>query len=549
MYESWRHPWERYGALVQAVALSLESGVSSANRATVSAAAAAFQGKGEQFDPVAALVAPLLLSRSRGERRVAASVLVAHGIGEDRARVITGARGRLRHDVTAASAPPLIAFDELASAVGPLDSVQPVVTASPRRISAAAIAVSVSVSVMAAVGGVSWRAHHQRPGPAAYLLWPQRLPKPWVLVSARATGPIPMRIQAPLVQTLSSGYSISVQITIGDEVEQFSEPELGMVTDHSEHMADEAWFAAAHAQVTNMGKGRVEAHWREQGHNVVLESRGLSVAKIRSLVAGLVPQADFLRFGFDHPAWNESHTGGVGEPVLRDVRGLTWLVFRTTEQPQELVTVRAVPVSLASSPKRNIPVGGRALLIKRGITAYVRTGGPVSGVFWFDDKAGLVVNMMGNDQSPVAGIEELAKSLSVGDARKWLDAAGPFNLSLAAGTPTGTFTLGPLPVTVNANRSTDGTVCVLKICTTMDKQSSDAESADLIIAGHWWHLEHSLNALPAPTWRVVPATALAASYEIADTTGSFRWRALDLGTTGRAVRRGDDDFAFPRPLG
>ncbi len=173
MYESWRQPWERYGALVQAVALSLESGVSSANRATVSAAAAAFQGEGEHFDPVAALVAPLLLHRSRGERRVAASVMVAHGIGEDRARVITGARGQLRHDVTAASAPSLIAFDELASAVGLLNSVQAVVTASPRRNSAAAIVVSVSVIVIAAVGGVSWKAQHQKPGPAAYLLWPR----------------------------------------------------------------------------------------------------------------------------------------------------------------------------------------------------------------------------------------------------------------------------------------------------------------------------------------------------------------------------------------
>ncbi len=547
MYESWRQPWEHYGALVQAVALALEGGLSASNDAIVTAATAAFRGEGEHFDPVAALVAPLLMDRSRGERRVAASVLVAHGIPEGRARVITGARGQLPISAIGEGAPPEIAFDELVGSVGPGKRVQRDVRPAQRWLWTGALSMS-AVAVLV-VGGLDWRAHHhRRSGSGSYLLWSQQLPQPWVLVSAQATGPIPMRIHGPLVQTFSSGYSISVQITIGDEVQQFVEPELGLITDHSAHMADEAWFAAAHAQVSDMGEERVKAHWREQGHNVFMESRGLSVEQVHGVAAGFVPKPDFIRAGYasPDPSWQESHQGGPPIAPTTDRRGVTMLVFGSTEHPQEFVTVRAVPVSLTEHSEQVPIASGEPFPLRKGITARVRVR-PTSAMVWFDPKAGVVVNMMSNDSAAVTPLKELAKSLLMGDATQWVAEAKPFRHSLAGGTPTDRFTLGPLPVIIHANRMASGVVCVLKVCTVTDISSPGAESADFILGGHWWHLDHTPSTLPAPTWRAAPAAALTPSYE--SVRQAYTWRALDLGTAGRALRRGDDDFAFTRPLG
>lgn len=544
MYESWRLPWQRYGALVQAVALALEGGVSAANDAIVAAATAAFHGEGEHFDPVEALVAPLMIHRSRGERRVAASVLVAHDIGEDRARIITGARGQLPQWSIEETVPPAISFDQLVGAVGPRRSVQSDARAATRwRWAGATVGIAIAVTVG---GGGGWMAKHRgRSASAPYLLWPEQLPTPWVLVSAQATGPSPMRTQSPLVQTFSSGYSISAQITVGDEVDQFVEPDLGSINDQSVHMVDEAWFAAAHAQVNDVGNGRVQAHWREQGSDVAMESRGLSVDKVQSFITGLVPRTDFLRAGFEYPAWAESHTGGVGAAPA-DVQGVTMLGFRSSENPQKFVTVRAVPV-LPSKRSEQVPsASGEPFALRKGVVARVRNR-PTSGIAWIEPKAGLVVNMISNDRAADISMKELAQSLSVGSAKQWLRAVAPFRQSLAGGTLTDTFALGPLAVSIHATQMANGVVCVLNICTMTDNRSPEVQSADLLVAGRWWHFDHTLSTYRAPTWRTAPATALVASYEVV--RNNYTWRALDLGTTGRALRRGDDDFAFTRPLG
>ena len=221
--------------------LALDGGGSASNHEVVAAAAAAFHGEGDHFDPVEALVAPLLLNRSRAERHMAAAVLVAHGIGEDRARAITRARGTLPLAGDGEAASPVMSFDALAAAVGPLHCVQSEVWPSHRWVRA--ITVSTLAVIAMVIGGLGWRAQHQRhSGRNAYLLWPKQLPKPWVLISAQATGQNPIRAQGPLVQTLSVGYSMSAQITIGDQVQQFVEPALGLTTDHSVHMVDEASF-------------------------------------------------------------------------------------------------------------------------------------------------------------------------------------------------------------------------------------------------------------------------------------------------------------------
>ena len=530
---------------MQDVALALDGGGSASNHAMVAAAAAAFHGEGEHFDPVEALVAPMLRHRTRGERRVAASVLVAHGIGEDRARVITRAWGTLPLASHGESTSPVMSFDALAGAVGPLHSVQSEVRPSHRWVRA--ITVSTIAVIVMVIGGGGWRAQHQRhAGRNAYLLWPKQLPKPWVLVSAQATGPNPIRTQGPLVQTLSVGYSISAQITIGDQVQQFVEPALGLITDRSAHMVDEAWFAAAHAQVMDNGSAGVQAHWREQGHDVFMESRGLSVAKVRILVAGLVPRTDFLQSGFESPGWTESHTGGVGATPAADMQGVTMLGFQSTEHPQEFVTVRAVPVS-PTEHSEPVPIAsGERFALRNGITARVRHR-PTSAMVWWDEKAGVVVNMMSNNTAAVTPMKELAKSFLMGDARQWVAAAKPFHRSLAQGARIDTFTLGSLPVTVHAARMASGVVCVRTICTMIDLPGPGVESADLIVAGHWWHFDHTPSTYPAPTWRTAPATALGATYETV--RQNYTWRALDLGTAGRALRRGDDDFAFTRPLG
>ena len=72
-------------------------------------------------------------------------------------------------------------------------------------------------------------------------------------------------------------------------------------------------------------------------------------------------------------------------------------------------------------------------------------------------------------------------------------------------------------------------------------------SSELLIDGHWWHVERIAVNESAPTWRTSPPSGPPPTYLAAAGSG-LRWVAVDLGTKATLARRNDEPVALARPL-
>ena len=146
-------------------------------------------------------------------------------------------------------------------------------------------------------------------------------------------------------------------------------------------------------------------------------------------------------------------------------------------------------------------------------------------------------------------VVQLAASVRFVDRAGWNKMLAPMQIDMRSGRVLQTVQLGKLELSYrlyNGAGRAASTVCTPTVCALWDDSAASGSSADLSIGRHWWHLERTGILATAPTWRTSPAMARIPQFQTA-AYGRQIWRALDLGTRTKALRRNNDATAFGRP--
>ena len=572
--EVWRTAWTAHSAAVGAVAVALVGESQAAHLIETTVPSALINGA-VGFDPLDTFVQPMLVGRSRAERRRGAAMLIRSGVDEDRARSITGALGALP-SVRATTAP-TVAFDRIAD-LGAETVVRPVEVRPPARTSAAIQAsrplmpprplipsVVLVVAILAAV--LIFTANSQR-RVVTLLAWRGDLAPQWELISASAREPIAMDRHIPLVERLHIDIDDrQIDLIVGSFEERFAAAGLGTTPARTpeidEYVIERIGRRDVQVLTTGESTGiRFDATWTEMtpdgGHVPVwFTATRFTPSDARLVIAALTAQPDLARNGFTLAGWTPDLTP---PRVERYWTPSAELRFSTRAEPSLEVTVTATPASTASGIPENdgtqrLTVSSRRI---RSDLVVTEVSDPFRGhLEWWDRARRMTVVVESRsengrllDMTLVADVDRLAASLRFTDADGWRSAVAPLREAMSAQAAVVRSAVGPLDVSYrlfNYPRRATSIICALMVCAPIDYSVPGNPAAELLIAGHWWHVERALLSDPPPQWRTSPASDEPPTFSAAAGDGLLWW-AVDLGDRSKVARRNDDRTALARPL-
>ena len=564
-YLSWRTVWDRYGAAVCAVAVAV-AGPANAPQLVSSSIPKAIQLGGDVLDPLEVLVAPLVTGCSGVEKARAAAVLIGFGVAHERALAVTGARS-LGGPVDTADVK-VASFDELLAAMDP--SLEPRGVTGVDEVASARLwqwrlgVIGLVLVVAVGAGVAAFRARGGGPSDPPLLATIGAPPAPWKLVSAVARYPVLMGPVEMVAQRFRrSAGNTRVAITIVGKAAPFQGSDLGTVDSPAIDPAQRQQGALQQLRgrrVLAFSTGDwAYAEWSELGREVVLNARGMPNDALRQLIAQLQPTRSFSTEGFQipGPGWS-----AVAVLAQRDVSAATFteLTFRNGNDGSTStvsVTQSAQQVNQAGGPDPFLgdtaPPAPVRFTLRAGVTAENNSSGGGISLRWWDAlrRAQVSVSSYSFQGSGPNQVEvvQLAASIRVVDRAGWDKMMAPLQTDMRKGRALQTVVLGPLELSYRlyngANRAAS-TVCTPTVCALWDDSAVSGSSADLLIDGHWWHLERTGILANSPTWRTSPRMARVPQFQSA-AYGRQLWRALDLGTITKALRRNDDAIAFGRP--
>lgn len=574
--EVWRTAWTAHSAAVGAVAVALVGESQAAHLIETTVPSALFNGE-VGFDPLDTFVQPMLVGRSRAERRRGAAALIGSGVDEERARSITGAWGALPsvHESTA----PAVTFDRIAD-LGTESSVRRVKVRPAARTSTTIersrpwrpmpqfiLAVLLAVGILAGVLIVT--ASSQSRG-VALLAWRGDLAPPWELISASAHEPIAMDRDIPLVERLRIDIDDrQIDLTVGSFGERFADPGLGTTPARTpainEYVVERIGRRDVQVLTWESTGIRFDATWTEttpDGGDVPVwfAATRFNPRDARLVIAALTAQPDLARNGFTLAGWTPDLTP---PRVERYWTPSAQLRFSTRAEPRLEVTVTATPASTASGIPENDGTQGLTVSSRRIRSDLVVTevSDPFRGfrghLEWWDRARRMTVVVESRsengrllDTTLIADVDRLAASLRFTDADGWRSAVAPLREAMSAQAAVVRSAVGPLDVSYrlfNYPRRATSIICALMVCAPIDYSVPGNPAAELLIAGHWWHVERALLSDPPPQWRTSPASDEPPTFSAAAGDG-LRWWAVDLGDRSKVARRNDDRAALARPL-
>ena len=574
--EVWRTAWTAHSAAVGAVAVALVGESQAAHLIETTVPSALCNGE-VGFDPLDTFVQPMLVRRSRAERRRGAAALIGSGVDEARARSITGAQGLLPS--VHASTAQAVTFDRIAD-LGTDSSVRRVKVRPAARTSTAAersrpwrpmsrliLAVLLVVGILAGVLIVT--ATSQSRG-VALLAWRGDLAPPWELISASAHEPIAMDRDIPLVERLRIDIDDrQIDLTVGGYGERFADPGLGntpartpAMNEYNEYIVERIGRRDVQILTRESTGIRFDATWTETTPDggvvpVWFTATRFTSRDARLVIAALTAQPDLARNGFTLAGWTPDLTP---PRVERYWTPSAELRFSTRAEPRLEVTVTAAPASPASGIPENDGTQGLTVRSRRIRSDLVVTevSDPFRGhLEWWDRARRMIVVVESRsengrllDTTLLADVDRLAASLRFTDADGWRSAVAPLREAMSAQAAVVRSAVGPLDVSYrlfNYPRRAASIICALMVCAPIDYSVPGNPAAELLIAGHWWHVERALLSDPPPQWRTSPASDEPPTFSAAAGDG-LRWWAVDLGDRSKVARRNDDRAALARPL-
>ncbi len=564
-YESWRTVWDRYGPAVCAVAVTV-AGPANAQQLVSSFIPKAMQLGGDVLDPLEALVAPLITRCSGVEKARVAAVLVRFGVAHERALVVAGARSLGELTDTADVVVP--SFDELLALMDPghessvVAGGGEVASAGLRRSRLGLIGLIV-VGVAVGAGVAAFTARGGGPSAPPLLATLGSPPPPWQLVRAVSRYPVPMGPAETVSQRFRrSAGNIRVAITIVGKAAPFQGNDLGAVDQPAidlqrRHRGALQRLGGRSVLAFSTGDWAY-AEWSERGREVVLSARGMPNDLLRQLISDLQPARAFSTEGFQIPGPGWAKVAVPAQAV--SVAPFTELTFRNgNDGSTSTVSAAQSAHKLDEANEPDLFLGDPAppaperFTLRAGVTAEkILSGGGVS--FWWWDALGksqVTVSSYSFQGTWPREVEvmQLAASIRFVDRAGWDTMMAFMQTDIRQGRVLQTVVLGPLELSYrlyNGLNRAASTVCTPTVCTLWDDSALSGSSADLLIDGNWWHLERTGILANAPTWRTSPAMARIPQFQSA-AYGRQIWRALDLGTRTKALRRNDDATAFGRP--
>ena len=566
--ESWRGAWETHARTVAAAAVAL-SGPGGTTALIESIIPDAIVEGTNYFDPLEAFLTPMLRGRSRTERARVAAVLSGHGIAPDRARRLSGASGerRSRHAGRAVASglhavePPT--FDRMLTLVNQLPPQEP--TTVPRRMGRGSLA-AVAIGVVVALSGAgAFAASTSSSAELPLLAVAGELPPRWELATASAREPVEVVSNSPLVQRVRTDNSNGrFELRIGAGNTRFADRHLGALVDSSPEYPDpverlghrDVHIIRARPGLTFMGA------WVERTPGkdvpVSIELQGFSLRDSRKMIGSLTAKRNLERDGFALPPWWRSE---LQHPTRsRSSSASTQLSFRSLDYPDLQVQVEVTPQHHPDPGPDNFffgPATQNGTRVRRRLRANLVVDEVLdpwgATISWRDKGHRVWANVTTFGPGPpshiaVAGLESIIRALEFTGRRGWERSIAPLRAQMAA-EPIVEMVHGPHELAYrffNHEHDPRTIICARTICAPMES-GEDGFYTDLIVDGHWWHVERFFHSPVPPRWRTSPSDKGPVTAELSAADGVL-WRLVDFGTKVRVARRNDEPVPFTRPV-